>query len=197
MARILGGNASRLEVYALFVAAVVLIGGSISGAIVVSSSGDEASAPVTVVELSSTTVTTAVPVEVTAPTTTEPTVRQLPPPTTRYVDPPPVTVTPEQPVQDFSAYCTMPNLIGMATGQNPTDSLGGHQAIALKLREAGCPPMRSWGPYCYSDSVPLASIRIVSQEPAPGTLIHRSFGTISLRSEWSSENTLFPPEMGC
>jgi hypothetical protein len=38
MARILGGNASRLEVYALFAAAVVLIGGGVAGAVVVTSS---------------------------------------------------------------------------------------------------------------------------------------------------------------
>lgn len=37
MAKIFGGSASRVEVYALFVAAVVLIGGGIGGAIVVSS----------------------------------------------------------------------------------------------------------------------------------------------------------------
>ena len=38
MAKIFGGSASRLEVYALFVAAVVLIGGGISGAVVLTSS---------------------------------------------------------------------------------------------------------------------------------------------------------------
>jgi hypothetical protein len=57
MAKIFGGSASRLEVYALFVAAVVLIGGSIGGAIVVTS-GDGGSAPVAVVETTTTTVTT-------------------------------------------------------------------------------------------------------------------------------------------
>jgi hypothetical protein len=59
MAKIFGGSASRLEVYALFVAAVVLIGGSIGGAIVVTS-GDEGSAPVTVVETTTTAVTSTV-----------------------------------------------------------------------------------------------------------------------------------------
>jgi hypothetical protein len=38
MAKIFGGSASRLEVYTLFVAAVVLIGGGIGGAIVLTSS---------------------------------------------------------------------------------------------------------------------------------------------------------------
>jgi hypothetical protein len=38
MAKIFGGSASRLEVYALFAAAVVLIGGGISGAVVLTSS---------------------------------------------------------------------------------------------------------------------------------------------------------------
>jgi hypothetical protein len=38
MAKIFGGSASRLEVYALFAAAVVLIGGGVAGAVVVTSS---------------------------------------------------------------------------------------------------------------------------------------------------------------
>jgi hypothetical protein len=38
MAKIFGGSASRLEVYALFAAAIVLIGGGIAGAVVVTSS---------------------------------------------------------------------------------------------------------------------------------------------------------------
>ena len=53
MAKIFGGSASRLEVYALFVAAVVLIGGSIGGAIVVTG-GDGGSVPVAVVETTTT-----------------------------------------------------------------------------------------------------------------------------------------------
>lgn len=59
MAKIFGGSASRLEVYALFVAAVVLIGGSIGGAIVVTS-GDGGSAPVADMETTTTSVTTTV-----------------------------------------------------------------------------------------------------------------------------------------
>jgi hypothetical protein len=45
MAKIFGGTASRLEMYGLFVAAVVLVGGSVSGAIVLSSEGSPAVAP--------------------------------------------------------------------------------------------------------------------------------------------------------
>ena len=48
MAKIFGGSASRLEVYALFAAAVVLIGGGVSGAIVLSS--DSATVPPAVVQ---------------------------------------------------------------------------------------------------------------------------------------------------
>ena len=43
MAKIFGGSASRLEVYALFAAAVVLIGGGVAGAVVVTSSGSNPS----------------------------------------------------------------------------------------------------------------------------------------------------------
>jgi len=193
MAKIFGGSASRLEMYALFVAAVVLIGGGISGAIVVTSGG-ETSAPVTVVETSSTT-TTAVPVEVTAPTTTEPTVNQLPTSTTRYVEPPPVTVTPEQPIQDFSAYCTMPNMIGTFTGQNPNDSLSGYTAVRQKLTDAGCP--YSGFQQCFTDSLPANTVRIVSQEPSPGTLVHRSFGTVTLSGEVTSVGFIVSPEQRC
>jgi hypothetical protein len=192
MAKIFGGSASRLEVYALFVAAVVLIGGGISGAIVVTS-GDETSSPVTVVETSSTTVTTAVPVEVTAPTTTEPTVNQLPTSTTRYVEPPPVTVTPEQPIQDFSAYCTMPNMIGTftGTGQNPPSMLDGFNAVNRKLRESNC-PIGNQIRVCYTDSLPLGTLKIVIQDPSPGTLVHSSLGIILLSGQQSSGGWGFP-----
>ncbi|CAB4346709.1 unannotated protein [freshwater metagenome] len=43
MAKIFGGSASRLEMYALFVAAVILIGGGISGAVVLSQSDSNSS----------------------------------------------------------------------------------------------------------------------------------------------------------
>ena len=175
MAKIFGGSASRLEVYALFAAAVVLIGGGVAGAVVVTSSGDQTSSPVTVVETSSTTVTTAVSVEVTAPSTTAAPIDQPPPPKARYVDPPPVTVTPEQPTQDFSAYCTMPNMIGTFTGQDPSDSLGGFSAASSKLREANCqqPAVAKMGAgLCFTDSLPLGSLRIMTQDPSPGTLVH-------------------------
>ena len=206
MAKIFGGSASRLEVYALFAAAVVLIGGGVAGAVVVTSS-DSKPAEVAQVSVDTTVVdttgapTTAPPVVApgaTTPSTNAPPRQTSPPttiyedavpvavtPTTRYVEPPPVTVTPDQPVQDFSAYCTMPNLIG-------TWSLGGtdnpwehHIVVGRKLSEAGCgvPVEKNW---CISDSVPLGFFGIVSQDPAPGTLVHRSLGTISIRVEHSS-----------
>jgi len=74
VAKILGGNASRLEVYALFVAAVVLIGGGISGAIVVTSS-DSKPAEVAQVSVDATVAPTTTPVTapwMTTPATTAP-----------------------------------------------------------------------------------------------------------------------------
>jgi len=186
MAKIFGGSASRLEMYALFVAAVVLIGGGISGAVVLTSGG-ETSAPVTVVETSSTT-TTAVPVEVTAPSTTAAPINQPSPPTSRYVDPPPVTVTPGQPVQDFSAYCVMPDVLGYFA---PTIDNSGMeiQAPFRKLAEAGCIP--AWNnsgamvnvvSWCLEVEMPSNYIvRVLEQNPSAGTLVHKSFGRIDLR----------------
>jgi hypothetical protein len=193
MAKIFGGSASRLEVYALFAAAVVLIGGSVAGAVVVTSGG-ETSTPVTVVETSSTT-TTAVPVEIAPSTTAAPSVNQTPRPTTRYVEPPPVTVAPEQPIQDFSAYCTMPNMIGTFTGQNPNDSISAFSAVMKKITDAGCP--YSGFQQCFTDSLPANTVRIVSQEPSPGTLVHRSFGTVTLSGEVTSVGFSFSPELSC
>jgi hypothetical protein len=185
MAKIFGGSASRLEVYALFVAAVVLIGGGIGGAIVVTSS-DSKPAEVAQVSVDTTVVDTTVVDTLTTTTTTAPAQEsQSAAPTTRYVEPPPVTVTPDQPVQDFSAYCTMPNLIGTwALGGNGNPWLH-HEVIGRKLSAAGCgvPVEKNW---CISDSVPLGFFRIVSQDPAPGTLVHRSLGTASIRVEHSS-----------
>ena len=59
MAKIFGGSASRLEVYALFVAAVVLIGGGVAGAVVVTSS-DSKPAEVAQVSVDTTVVDTTV-----------------------------------------------------------------------------------------------------------------------------------------
>jgi hypothetical protein len=72
VAKIFGGSASRLEVYALFAAAVVLIGGSIGGAIVVTSS-DSKPAEVAQVSADTTVVDTTVePVAVEVPVASEP-----------------------------------------------------------------------------------------------------------------------------
>ena len=59
MAKIFGGSASRLEVYALFAAAVVLIGGGVAGAVVVTSS-DSKPAEVAQVSVDTTVVDTTV-----------------------------------------------------------------------------------------------------------------------------------------
>ena len=77
MANIFGGSASRLEVYALFVAAVVLIGGGIAGAIIVTSD-DTNPAAVAQALVDTTVVDTSV-----APTTAPPVV------TTPAATPPP------------------------------------------------------------------------------------------------------------
>jgi hypothetical protein len=91
MAKIFGGSASRLEVYALFAAAVVLIGGGISGAIIVTSSDSKPAAvaqpPVdTTVVDTSVAPTTAPPVATTPVTTSPPAAppRPSPAPTIDY-----------------------------------------------------------------------------------------------------------------
>jgi hypothetical protein len=197
VAKIFGGSASRLEVYALFAAAVVLIGGGVAGAVVVTSSGDETSTPVTVVETTSTTATTAVPVEVTAPSTTSAPINQPQLPSPRYVDPPPVTVTPDQPVQDFSAYCVMPDVLGIWTWRTPGYGVGGITHVGEAIRDAGCPFTNS-GIVCYTDSLSgRGTTRVVSQDPSPGTLVHRSFGTINLVRQESSEGIGNPQDFPC
>jgi hypothetical protein len=104
-------------------------------------------------------------------------------------------VTPEQSIQDFSAYCTMPNMIGIITGQNPNDPISGLSAVRQKITDAGCP--YSGFQYCFTDSLPANTVRIVSQEPSPGTLVHRSFGTVTLSGEGTSVGFSFPPEQSC
>jgi len=69
MARKLGGTASRFEVYALFIAAVVLIGGGIGGAIVVTN--DSGTADVSGTALVETTTTVEVATTIVDPPTTE------------------------------------------------------------------------------------------------------------------------------
>lgn len=70
MAKIFGGSASRLEMYALFVAAVVLIGGGIGGAIVVTSSDSK---PAEVAQVSvDTTVADTTPTQAAAGTSAPP-----------------------------------------------------------------------------------------------------------------------------
>jgi hypothetical protein len=191
MAKIFGGSASRLEMYGLFVAAVVLIGGGIGGAIVVTSS-DSKPAEVTQVSVDTTVVDTSIP-----PTTAPPAAEGTTSPTTaaqRYYNPEPQapvtsypnqpvqSVTP-QPVQDYSAYCTMPNLVGMRSEGNSFVSTSVSQA----MEASGCriaDPQGRFGSYCVSDSLNqpgagFPSYRVLSQTPSPGTLIHRTLGTFS------------------
>lgn len=185
MAKIFGGSASRLEVYALFVAAVVLIGGGVAGAVVVSSS-DSKPAEVAQVSVDTTTVDTTV-VETTVPPapdgTTSPTAtaqRYYNPepqaPVTSYPNQPVQTVAP-QPIQDYSAYCIMPNLVGLR-GQSGIDN-----TFRTSMENAGCrlpaPPVS----YCLDPNLDYGgfdNFEIRSQSPAAGTMIHRTLGTYSL-----------------
>jgi len=186
MAKIFGGSASRLEVYALFAAAVVLIGGSVAGAVVVTSSDskpaevaqasvDTTVAPTTVVP---TTTPVTEPGATTPPTTAAQRFYNPEPqaPVTSYPNQPVQTVAP-QPIQDYSAYCTMPNLVGIS-GHVFSQNLG-----TDALRAANClmnAPVR----WCVDSSlVPRANTvsgiaQVRSQSPQPGTLIHRSLGTV-------------------
>jgi hypothetical protein len=193
MAKIFGGSASRLEVYALFVAAVILIGGGIGGAIVVTSSDSkptevqEASVDTSVVDTSTTP---------TAPSPSAPTEPPVPPTTSaqRYYNPEPqapVTSYPNQPVQevapqpiqDYSAYCTMPNLVGSEVHQYKTP----RSPVEDQMRAAGC-VMTTTAFWCLDSSLyshpkvgMVGGIALVhSQSPAPGTLIHRSLGTYTV-----------------
>lgn len=191
MARIFGGSASRLEVYALFVAAVVLIGGGIGGAIVVTSS-DSSPTPIATAEATTTTsevVTTIqnAPEAIAPPQAQTP--RQAAPPGSIYEDPTPITVTPSQPIQDFSAYCTMPNLLRYFAPQ-PGQSYSGIpiQPVAYAIAEAGC----SENPFafgfsftrdeCIEVQMPSEFVaRVIQQTPAAGTLVHKTFGRIDLK----------------
>ena len=185
MAKIFGGSASRLEVYALFAAAVVLIGGGVAGAVVVTSS-DSKPAEIAQVSVDTTVVdTTVVPGATTPPTTAPP--RQTSPTTTIYQDPVPVTVTPSQPIQDFSAYCTMPNLLRYFAPQ-PTFSGIPIQPVALAIVEAGCSEnMNAFGfsftrDECIEPQMPSNYVaRVIQQNPAAGTLLHKTFGRVHLR----------------
>jgi hypothetical protein len=67
VSKILGGSASRTELYGLFIAAVILIGGGVSGAVVLSSSDETPSAAV--VESESTTTMADNPVAGPGPST--------------------------------------------------------------------------------------------------------------------------------
>ena len=189
MAKIFGGSASRLEVYALFAAAVVLIGGGVAGAVVVTSS-DSKPAELALVETTTTSAPATPPVQVEAGVTTLPpaqTSRQVNPPATTYEDPTPITVTPSQPIQDFSAYCTMPNILGYFA-LPPINSGIPIQGVAEALTQAGCLEnwagalSPSWGDSCLEAQMPSNYvIRVIEQSPSAGTLVHKSFGRIVLR----------------
>jgi len=182
MAKIFGGSASRLEVYALFVAAVVLIGGGIGGAIVVTSS-DSSPTPIATSEATTTTsevVTTIqnAPEAIAPPQAQTP--RQAAPPGSIYEDPTPITVTPSQPIQDFSAYCTMPEINGI----HDEDMSGAVYWRAVDyvdlLSPTSCPRGLIVGVgFCIDSTLGDNQFRILNQSPASGTLIHRSLGSIS------------------
>ena len=191
MAKIFGGSASRLEVYALFVAAVVLIGGGVAGAVVVASS-DSKPAEVTQVSVDTTVVDTSIP-----PTTAPPAAEGPTSPTTaaqRYYNPEPqapVTSYPNQPVQsvapqpvqDYSAYCTMPNLVGI----EDSASFLGAPLVEMAMTRAGC-LLNATANWCFDPSLETKSLArfegfaiVLSQTPSAGTLIHRSLGSASFR----------------
>jgi hypothetical protein len=182
MARILGGNASRLEVYALFVAAVVLIGGGISGAIVVTSS-DSSPAPVAVAEATTTTAAAVTTIQVAPGATPSPPVqtpRQAAPSTSIYQDPTPVTVSPAQPVQDFSAYCTMPEINGIYDEDMSGPVYWRAVDYVDLFSPTTCPRGLIAGVgFCIDSNLGDNQFRILNQSPAAGTLVHRSLGSIS------------------
>jgi hypothetical protein len=190
MAKIFGGSASRLEVYALFAAAVVLIGGSVAGAVVVTSS-DSKPAEVAQVSVDTTVVDTTVaptttpvtePGTATPPTTAAQRFYNPEPqaPVTSYPNQPVQTVAP-QPIQDYSAYCTMPNVVGSQVSPYSQP----RSPVEDAMRAAGC-LMNTTPRWCVDPSL-IPSARtpggvafVLSQSPSPGTLIHRSLGTYSI-----------------
>ena len=196
MAKSFGGSASRLEVYALFVAAVVLIGGGVAGAVVVTSS-DSKPAEVAQVSVDTTVVdTTAVDTAVapapdgtTSPTTTAQRYYNPEPqaPVTSYPNQPVQTVAP-QPIQDYSAYCTMPNLVGI---EDSTSFLGA-PLVEMAMTGAGC-SLKATANWCFDPSLEAKSLAryegfaiVLSQTPSAGTLIHRSLGSASFRIAYYS-----------
>lgn len=155
------------------------VGGGISGAIVVTA-GTDAAAPepiapaTTAVEPTTTTsapgtATTASPAPAPAPSTTA-------------YEPPPVTVTPAQPVQDFTAYCTVPNLVGTWLRPQLVQGNFFHVVVNEMLRDADCGGQLPAGydnTLCVDPTVPADSVRILAQDPAPGTLVHKLLGSVS------------------
>ena len=182
MAKIFGGSASRLEVYALFAAAVVLIGGGVAGAVVVTSS-DSSPTPIESAAATTTTSDVVTTIQVTPEAIAPPqgqTPRQAPPQTSKYEEPSPVTVAPTQPVQDFSAYCTMPQINGIYE-EDMSGSVYWRAADYVDLLSpTSCPRGLIAGVgFCIDSTLGDNQFRILNQSPASGTLIHRSLGTIS------------------
>jgi hypothetical protein len=182
MAKIFGGSASRLEVYALFAAAVVLIGGGVAGAVVVTSS-DSSPAPVAVAEATTTTAAAVTTIQVAPGATPSPPVqapRQAAPSTSIYQDPTPVTVSPAQPVQDFSAYCTMPAINGIYDEDMSGPVYWRAVDYVDLFSPTTCPRGLITGVgFCIDSNLVDNQFRILSQSPAAGTLVHRSLGSIS------------------
>ena len=195
MAKIFGGSASRLEVYALFVAAVVLIGGGIGGAIVVTSS-DSKPAEVAQVSVDTTVVdTTGVPAtpeigppaaENPGPATTQAQRQNNPQPLPTPTTAPPAMV----PVQDWMTFCVMPNLVGLSLYAHYDES-----TVSNAMKAAGCSlPFAKPTAWCVDASLASQTAiccggrgRVRTQTPTAGTLVHRTLGTYSYSVGWYPE----------
>jgi hypothetical protein len=202
MAKVFGGSASRLEVYALFVAAVVLIGGGVSGAIVLASNFDS-SAPANV-----STATTAPVEEILSAATginTDDSVSsdgtELPNrigqrigeaapvgPSQDSVAALAISPTTTQPILDSSLYCVMPDFIGDHNGGGRVEELlttGFWGLIGYEFfvaNSGGC--LARPGPestVCVFREGPHGAWVGISQDPAPGTLMRKDDARYSIR----------------
>lgn len=175
-ARVLGGRATRLELYAIAIVVIVLGFGSIGGAIIVSSSDSETTT--TTALSATTTVSTEDTASTLAPETPDSPESPSPPsdetPTTTQAR----TVTTDArgaelpipvPADRCATRVTIPNVIGMEIWQVsmrwPT---GFPECGPIQLRNFGYTPDGDLipGGYDCTDGTPL---RVGVQDPAPGT----------------------------
>lgn len=170
---IVGGRASRLELYAVAAVVLVLGFGSVGGAIVIATNdqGSQAAAPITtVVESVPTTVevpATVPPTVAVAPTTTEapPPVYQPSTPST-YVETyaPPITLPPLP--GPSGRPCTVPDLV--ASGAGPWMDVAA-RGISL-VSASGC-KLPTTSSSCVDASLQPGWVRTLWQNPAAGTVI--------------------------